>query len=252
MSYDYSTYDLLYETKIQIRDNICIKNPTLEEVIKNKKHHLATTVFTVSTRELFSQFPEVDQLEARYPTIRHLIKDNKNHGNQLLGEILSDEGKTGLDIVLESLQYWTDIPKENFQVLLNGNIICQDPEWIIDKEEFEDLTEIIKRITHHQDNSDYIAPPNMTPTRHKVWLNLFKNRMKKNGRKQSDISDKILILSIQNGAYIPIDEIRKMTYYHFVKLSLFASNQEAYKLRWMLNASEKFETEKDMKHWGDM
>lgn len=249
MSYEVDKYDLLFQTSIPISDYISFKNPTVEEVAKGSNFTKYSSIFVTSTREMFSQFPEVDELELRYPTIRSILIDKEMQDNNFLGMYFGEGKVTGKEILFESLEYWTGIKQEKFKLLANGKIICTSPEWIIDEEEFKNIAELVSMITSYEPNSDFIAPLNMTPTRHKVWMNMYKGRLKRLKRSKGTLADKILVLSISNNSYLPINEIRKMTYFHFCKLSILLSEKEGYELRWMLNASPNFETDTKIAHW---
>lgn len=252
MSYDIDMYDLVYESEFKINEFVTFRNPSVHEVAKNKDFGKYTGILVTSTRELFSQFPEVDTLEKEYPTIIKLLNGKEVDGESFLGAYFADGKKTGSQILFESLSYWTAINIDNFKKLSNGKIVCTNPEWIIDDEEFENIVELVRLMISYEPNSDYIAPTNMTPTRHKTWLTMFKGRMKKSRRKKpGSIADKIMILSISNGGYIPVEEIRKMSFFHFSKLSILLSEKEGYELKWLLNASPNFETDTKVKHWKD-
>lgn len=252
MSFETSKYDLLYNSSIPINEFVSIKNPTVEEVSQDKTFNSSSRIFTISTREIFSQIPEVDQLEAKYPTILSILKDPQLEKENLLGQYFSSGQVTGQQIISQSLEFWTGISQEKFKFLSNGKIICTDPEWIIDEEEFKNISDLIKTIVSYQPNEDFIAPPNMTPTRHKRWMNLFKNRVKKLRNNKTELADKILVLSVSAGGYIPIDEIRKMTYFHFCKLNILLAEKEAYELHWQIKTSPNFEVKDKLKHWKDI
>lgn len=85
MSYQIDRYDLLYESSVKVNDFITFKNPTVEEVAKGSDFTKFSSMFVTSTREMFSQFPEVDSLELKFPTIRSILVDKEMQENNFLG-----------------------------------------------------------------------------------------------------------------------------------------------------------------------
>lgn len=251
MTYSISKYDLLFEKEIRVSDQIVFRNPTVEEVANDNEFMKKTTIFVTSTREMFSQFPQVDELEMKYRSILSILKDQEMQKNNFIGMYFGEKDTPGEEILFRGLSYWTGIEESKFKLLVNGKIICTNPEWIIDEEEFRSISELITMIISYEPNNDFIAPKNMTPTRHKVWMNMYKGRLRKIKRNGTTIADKILILSISGNGYIPIKEIRKMTYFHFCKLNILLSKKEGYEFRWMLNTSDRFEADTKTPHWKD-
>lgn len=249
MSYEVTKFDLLYETSIPVNEFISFKNPKLEEIVRDKSFASYSRIFTISTREIFSQSPHVDELEQKYPTLISILQDPQLTQTNFLGHYFAGGQLTGEEFLFKSFEFWTGVDSSNFKILSNGKIICTSPEWIIDEEEFENISDLIKMITSYEPNEDFIAPPNMTPNRHKRWMALVSGRIDKVRKDKSELADKILILSVSTHGYIPIEEIRKMTFYHFQALLRLTSTKVSYEQVMALKNSPKFDVKDNPKHW---
>ena len=135
--------------------------------------------------------------------------------------------------------------------LTNKKIINEQAKWVIDEKVFLEFCELIKDVTNHQVNEELVAPRNMSERQLGVWEKLYKGRMRKLQKGSRTIGDKILILSISMDSYIPINEIRKMTIFHFNKLYEAISEKESYEAMWDIKMSPKFDSKNsgDSKHW---
>lgn len=247
-----NSIDLLFEKEVKFDDIVSIKIPTVENVAKDKRYGTCSYVFNVSTRELFSPLVNVDELENKYPTIWEMIFDEENDGDIVLGRMLGSEYPASA-VLAECFEYWTGLDKHRFRKLLNGKMVHEDSEWIVDKEKFQTFREAIRQITCYEQNTDLIAPKNMTPTRHARWLPFYKQEIKKIKRQNKNgIADKILILQASFSSYLKASEVLSMTYFQFLNLSRALSEKEAYLRNWEVNMSPKFEADiNKVKHWSD-
>lgn len=241
--------DLLFGKPIKVSENVYLKVPTVEEVAYSEDFNKYTALFTVKTRELFSSHEDVDKLEEMFPSIWKMAFDEDNGGDLLLGMIFG-ASYPGSALIMEALAYWTSLDVNGFQKLGNEKIIHKESEWIIDRKEFRKFCNLIKTVTCYAPNNSMTAPKNMTPSRFKAWEAILKGRLRAAERNKRTLADKILILSISMDSIIPIEEIRKMSYFHFNKLFEALSEKEAYQSRWDLLMSPKFDSDpKAVKHW---
>lgn len=200
-----------------------------------------------STREIFSPYKEVDELEKDFPTIWQMVFTEE--GDALFGKMNGKE--SGKAVIVEAISYWTGLPKEDFQALTNAKIINKNKNWVIDESVFEEICELIKDATNYQANEDLIAPRNMSERTRGIWDKLYKGRLS-TARKGSNqtMADKILILQISTASYIPIEQIKNMSIYHFNKLYSALSEKDAYEAQWQIKMSPKFEaSDNPKKHW---
>lgn len=242
-------FDLLFGKEISVKEGVKIRIPVVEEVAYTQDFGKYTHLFTVTTRELFSSQREVDELEQRFPTVWRMMFGETDEGDFLLGKILGVE-TPGSVVVMEAIAYWTGLDVSGFRKLGNGKMIHVGADWIITEETFDEISEVIKVIIGFEPSTDFIAPKNMSDSRYKAWMNIYKGRVRANQRNKRTLADKILILSISMESFIPIEEIRKMPYFQFSKLYEGLSEKEAYRHRWDVKISPKFESDnKPTKHW---
>lgn len=200
----------------------------------------------VSTRQMFSSLEDVDELEERFPTVWQMAFDKE--GSQIVAQMYN--GETGTDVIIEALSYWTGLDISSFQALTNRKIVNQDKNWIVDEEEFNLISEIVKEITGYEVDSDLIAPRNMSERQLDIWKKTYKGRLRNRQKNSTSLADKIVILSISMESYIPLDEIRKMSVYHFNKLCEGLSEKESYEKQWEIKMSPKFDSGNgNIKHW---
>ena len=245
-------FNLLIGEPIQFDTNIQIKVPTVEEAIKEKNIGLYTIIFTLTTRELFQTLRNIDELENKYPSIWAIIRDDE--ADQHIGSFF-DETKTVSAILMEAFSYWTGLElggDGGFHKHTNGKIVHIESEWVIDYETFREFGDVIKVITAYEPPES--LPPKITSDlRYNTWINLLNNRRKQQERNALSWTDKIMILSIAGSSFIPVDEIRKMSIYHFYRLFNGLNLKEAYETKLAYHLSPKYESDKNpLKHWKEL
>lgn len=242
---------LIQGNKIQISENVYIKNPSVKDVINDNEYQLYSTIFCIDSRELFSAVREVDELEIRYPTAWEMLFDETGRGEFLLGEMLGVPLNTSA-LIINGLSYWTGLNVDGFTKLMNRKIVHEESNWIIDKEMFNSFCSVIRKITCYKKNEDFIAPKNMSDARFAIWERHLKNRKRiASKREGSTIADKILTFQISFNNYIDLEKILDMNYYYFNKLFEGLNEKEIYLRNWDILVSPKFDTSKqsDIKHW---
>lgn len=250
---EYEDIDLLLGKNIRLATNVNLKIPTVSEMVYEKGFSAYVKLFTASTRELFSLAREVDSLERKYPTIWSMLFEEE--GNAILGQMFGFD--SGTQAMFDSLSYWTGLDVDGFKALGNKKIVHAEGGWIIDEAEFNNLSELIVKITHHRPNTDLIAPnpPNKTrlsDAQWRVWEITYKNRVATAQRNGATIADKILILSVSFDSYLPIKEIMEMQIYYFNRLYDALSEKDSYQTQLAIYTSQKFESKSGLKHWKEL
>lgn len=241
--------DLLFGKDIVVNEKVSIKIPKVEDIVYLDNFSKYTSIFTITTRELFSSMREVDELEQKYPTVWKMMFDPTGEGDKILGQVFGEES-LGSDIFIQSLAFWTGLKAEGFQKLSNKKFVNESVDWIIDVGEFNRLAKFIIMITCYEASTSFTAPKNMTEGRFQAWKSLLDGRIKMAQRNQRTMADKILILSISTESYIPIEQIGKMSYFQFCKLYEALTEKEAYKHRWDVRLSTKFDDGgQKLQHW---
>lgn len=240
------TMDLLFGKPLKVTEKVSLHVPTVEDVAYTEKYSAYTQPFITTTRQMFSSLAEVDKLEAEFPTIWGMAFHEE--GNVILGQMFG--GETGINIIIEALSYWTKLDVESFKALSNRKIVNKEANWIIDEEVFNSIGKCVKEIIGYEPDLDLIAPKNMSERQLDIWKKTYKGRMRNRQKNSITFADKIMILSISMDAYIPIDEIRKMTIYYFNKLYEGLSEKESYEKQWEVKMSPKFDSGNGtIKHW---
>lgn len=238
----------LFDDYVKIADKVSIQIPKVEQVARESNYSMYLRVMTLTTRELFSSLREVDEYEDKYPNVWQMVFDKE--GDMIFGQMLGN--KSGLDIIIDTLSYWTGLKSSSFKALSNKKMINEDASWVIDEQVFEEVRQIIIKMTGYEPNEDLVAPRNMSERQFGVWEKLYKGRIRKLSKGGgSTFADKIIILQISMDSYIPLDEIRKMTIYHFNKLYEGLQFKEAYLSQREMLLSPKFESKQNgnPKHW---
>lgn len=243
---------LMLKDPIEIVPNVYLRVPTVREVAHTPEFSIFSRVFMTGTRELFSTFREVDELEEAFPTIWDMLFDESGEGDIFLGNLLGTN-VSGYEIVVRGLAYWTGLDVEGFQKLSTNKIIHRNPDWIIDEKMFMEFRQAIIDMIGYEPNNDYIAPKPMNDAKYNIWKALLDGRLKKAAKGGGrGIADKMLILSISMESYIPINEILDMSIYLFNKTYMALQEKEGYEKQWQLKVSPKFDSEKiQMRDWRD-
>lgn len=242
-------YELLFGRPIKFDNGVYIKSPTIDEAVREPDLAIYTLIFTITTRELFQTLREVDELEKRYPSVWAIMQDEE--ADMHLGSFFADEKPVSATL-MEALSYWTGLTLDGpggFHKHKNGKIVHIESEWIIDYETFTEFAEIIKVITAYEP-PESLPPPITSDSRYKAWMSLLNGRRRKAERNGLSWAHKILILSISTESYIPIENIAKMSLYHFYQLFNALSKKEVYQTKLAYQLSPKFESDsKNLMHW---
>lgn len=242
---------LIFNEPIDFSEKVKIRIPTLYEAVTTDEYFIYSRIFTISTRLIFGQLRNVEELVSSFPTIWEMMFSKDT--DQVLGKVMGYEG-LGSDCLINALVYWTglDNDKENgFKKLGNGKIIHIDSDWVIDKEEFLKFSEIIKMIVCYDPKSEenFIPPRITSDASYKAWMAIY-NRRTKHSKKGSSVADKIGILSVMtNGSILP-ENMKSMPIFLFNKLYDGLQSKEAYERYWQIQVSPKFASDKTtQKHW---
>ncbi|HFI0463188.1 TPA: hypothetical protein ACGO1T_000532 [Streptococcus suis] len=239
---------------VEIADGIKLRVPKIREIIDDSSFATRSYIMTFKTREIFSTAENVDALEKKYPTVFEIMKDPQ--ADLALGKYFGKE--TLSRAVIDAFEYWIyfdEIPEKSneaddgYTLLSNGKIIHGSPEWVIDKDEFYRVANIIKEMTCHKVNDDLIAPTIKSRGQYEAWMSLYKGKLEKMKRNSLTWTDKILILSISTGAYIPIEQILDMTVFTFNKLFQGLSAKESYEKDFLTRLSPNYKVNGSLKHW---
>jgi len=234
--------------------NIFVRSPTIKELAKkdNADFTIYTRLFTASIREIYSGDPKVvDQVEKDFPTIWDAAWDDKM-SFEVSEKLLHMQDIPLLPLIVGGFIYWIgyDVDQiDDFQVLSNQKIVNKKLDWVIDKEVFKDFCMIVKCITLTKADETLIAPKNMSPAKQAIWKTLYDGRMRKIERKVKktgghSLGDDILSLEISSQGFIPMSQIKELTYYQLMNLLKGYAERDASDKEFNIYTSYKFDTEK--------
>ena len=234
---------LLLGEDIPFNDNLNIHVPTIKDIadISEGKFARLFRPFVISTREIFAESPEVDDLEKQFPTLWVCMKDPQVDAS--LGPVF--DTKTVSEAMIASIAYWTQTNIEDYQLLSNGKIISETHDTVFDAAKLSDFGRIIKMLVDYHANKDLIPPRDMSPKQRKMWNSLYKGRKRRAEHSIGmTLADKILILSVTSGKSLA--EVSALNYYQFLNLYDAYEIREATEKQFAIYTSYKFDT-KDMK-----
>ena len=119
--------------------------------------------------------------------------------------------------------------------------------WIIDSQEFQKFSDYIKMITLSEPNEDLIAPKGMAskPNRCKLWLTLYKGRIRKlQKQKSKSLGDRLLLLEAVAPSYLSFSDIGDLNYYQFQNLLSAYSKRYQNDREFAIYTAYKFDTSK--------
>lgn len=227
--------------------------PTINDLLENGQDDLMaySRIFTTTVREQFSGVPEkVDEVEEKYPTFWEIAHDQDMSAS--VGEAMFGEGIDILQMIVAGFAYWTGTEINEYQVMTNGKIVHEKNDFVIDKQEFIDMSNLVTMVTGITPNEDLIAPKGISskPNQQKIWKQLYSGRVRELKKtKSQNLADKILILEALSRSFIPFDEVGKMNYYQFTNLLRSTEIMRANEQNFAIYTSYKFDT-KDMKLTG--
>lgn len=243
---------LVFNEPVQYSEKVNINVPTIYEAVLNPNYGIYVRLFTISTRLMFGQLRNVDQLEAQFPTVWDMMYDDE--ADILLGKILGVD-YAGSQLFIESLEFWTGLKndgEDGFVKLSNKKMIHAELDWVIDKAEFVKISKMIQMISCYNPESEaqFIPPRNMSDAKFDTWTALYKGRSRNANRNSSSIADKIGLLAISTDCAILPEQMKTMSVFLFNKLYDGLQSKEAYEKYWQIQISPKFEGDKHpQKHW---
>lgn len=239
--------------------NINFRIPTIEDLVTTDSVQFAiySRVFTATIREIYSdESARVDQVERDYPTIWDAAWDTEMT-DEVAMKLYKIPDLKLLPMIVGGFAYWIgyDHTKlDDFKPLSNKKIVNEKLDWVIDKDVFKEFCKVVRCVTLSKPNEDLIAPKNQTPNQQKRWDKLYAGRLRKYQResKNDTLGDHILDFEVASQTFVPMDEIKKLTYYQFMNMLKGYGLRDASDKQFSIYTSYKYDT-KDMKikDWRD-
>jgi hypothetical protein len=243
MKIDYT--GLLLGKDPELKEGVKVHVPTVGEITDMgiESYSGLSRPFVATIRELFSASKDVDEIEKQCPTL-WMAKSNEDL-DMMCGKFFGDISLT--NVLIRGMAFWLKSEAEDFEVLSNGKIVNRSLNLVVDEPTFNELGDIIAKITLHKTNDLLIAPRNMSEARRSIWEKLYEGRLKKlKNQKGGSLGDKILILSVISAGTYSFSDIVKLTYFQFESLLKGYLTKQSAERNWAVYTAYKFDT-KEMK-----
>ncbi len=244
-----------YQPKSKETKQIYIYAPTVGEIVSDRdslNFSVFTKIFLVSMREIYASAPEmVDMRENEFPTLWDVAYSGNEAIEKEVVQLMFSLDIPLLALIVQGIAYWTRTDVADYKILTNGKVVNEKLNWIVEKDDFLAISEVVKTITMYAPNEDLIPPRNMKPNQMDVWKKLYEGRMRQLKRKPGSVlADKILILQISANSYIPLKEIEKMNYLQFMGLLKGYAEKEGDEKQFAQFVAYKFDSSKmEITNW---
>lgn len=238
-----------YQPKSEETKQVFIYAPTIGEIIgdrENLNFSVFTKLFSTSIREIYSSAPELaDMREDEFPTLWDIAYSGNEAIEKEVVQLMFSIEIPLVALIVQGIAYWTKTDVDDYRILTNGKIVNEKLNWIVDKDDFIAISDVVKIITMYAPNEDLIPPKHMKPRQLEVWKKLYEGRMRQLKRRPvSCLADKILILQIGANSYIPFEEIKKMNYLQFMGLLKGYAEKEGDEKQFAQFVAYKFDSSK--------
>lgn len=149
-----------------------------------------------------------------------------------------------------SVLYRTDNIRTSDDKLLENKKIIIDDSFIIDRDNYDDLTDVVfKMFFAQRPTKSEEEKVNLPTEKHrKIWETMQNKKKKKALKEEMNLCDIINVVS-HGSVFIPYEQIRRLTYYQLLNSYKTIMKIENYKEFTQFKLSPKFEIKSDMKHW---
>lgn len=244
-----------YQPKSKDAKQVKVYAPTIGE-ISGDKDNLNFSIFTkmlvATTREIYSSAPEMaDSREEEFPTVWDLAYTENEAIEKEACMLMFSVEVPLIALLAQAIAYWTKTDINDYKILSNKKIVNENLNWVVEREDYLALSEIVKTITMYTPNEDLIPPKGMKPHQLQIWKNLYKGRIRQlKNKKVSFLADKILILQISANSFIPFEEIEKMNYVQFMGLLKGYAEKEGDEKQFAQYVAYKFDSSKmELTNW---
>jgi hypothetical protein len=225
--------------------NIVVRQPLISEVVDLGEEEFKKLLlpFLITLDAVFGGADNEEELKREFH-ILDLFFIEVQEGVGLLDNII---GRKALDTLVEAFQYF--LQTDNVKCLYQRKKIVIDDKYLIDEKEFDIIRKVIQQVTGREDVEIEKPPKNMTPRQKDIWTKLQKGRQRKAERDAVYLQDMINYTAFGGNAYIPLDQIDRMTYYQFQNAYKSVMGKDAFNVGMGYKLSQKFEVKDEIEHW---
>lgn len=230
---------------IDKKTQLFVRQPMISEIVDMGENGYNELVmpFTLTSEAVFNGLENEEELVAKFD-IYDLYFAQTEENVFVLDNVFG--GKSALGVLKDSLSYF--LQTDDIEFLIHRKKI-RIGEYLVDREEFMEIREAIQGVSNRQDMQVEKTPKNMTERQKGIWKKLQKGRRRKAEKDAIYLQDMINYVSFGGVAYIPLDQIDRMTYYQFSSAYKSVMGVDAFRIGMGYKLSQKFDVKDDVKHW---
>jgi hypothetical protein len=225
---------------------IYVHQPTVNEIIDMGEDEYGSLVlpYILTTDFVFNGVENEEKLIKQFDMF-DLFFLKVDEEKTILDNLFN--GKKSLDVLSNSLSFF--LKTNDIRILKNRMKIIVNNSYLIDKEEFKNLRNIIQAVTNRKDLEVEKPPKNMTKRQADIWRKLQQGRKRKAEKDAIYTQDMINFIAFGGKSYIPYEEIGKMTIYQMHNAYKSIIGIDAFNIGMQYKLSQKFDVKDDIKHW---
>ncbi|PGA05682.1 AMP-binding protein [Bacillus mycoides] len=234
------------QMEVSKENGIFAHQPRVNEIVDMGEDEFNNLIlpFTINTEIVFNGMEGEEELADRFH-IFDLFFLEIEEGKSVLDGVFG--GKKSTDLLSDSLRYFLKV--DDINVLENRKKIIVNNSYIIDKDEFDRIKQIIQSIVVREDIKVEKAPKNMTPRQKEIWTKLQKGRKRTAEKSAIYLQDIVNYTAFGGTTFIPLEQIDKMTYYQLYNAYTSVIGKDSFNISMGYKLSEKFDMKDAIKHW---
>lgn len=230
---------------IPLNENVSIRQPRMFEIINigEDKFNKYILPYTINLSLLFDD--EVDTSDIDIYEL-FFTEDGGEGGSKVLDGLLEGDS---INLLVESLSFFTGVNIDNIKVLKNRRKIIIDESYVLDKLSFIEFRKLIQAISVRKDLEVEKAPTKMNSRQLDVWKKLQEGRKRKAMRESLKIEDMANFISYCGNTYIPTESLLSMTFFQFNNAYTATISMDNYRTMMEYKLSQKYDVKDEVKHW---
>lgn len=234
---------LFFGKSIPLNEDVSIKQPTVNEIVEMGEDVFGklTLPYTINLDLILD-----DTINKADLSIFDLFFEHIEGEGYVLDNVL---GGDSIEMLVESLSFFTDVDKDNIQVLPKRRKIIISGSYMVDKLSFEEVRKAVQAVTVRKDIEVEKPPQKMTDRQKDIWEKLQVGRRRQALREAIKLEDMANFISFGGNSYVPIESLLKMTYYQFHNAYSAVLSIDSYNIGMSYKLSQKYDVKDEVKHW---
>lgn len=237
--------NIYFGRDIPLDDKISIKQPRILEIIDigEDKFNKYILPYTINLSLLFDDDVDTSNIDV-YELF--FTEDGGEGGSKVLDGLL---GEDSINLLVESLSFFTGVDIDRIKVLKNRRKIIIDESYILDKQSFIEFRKLIQAICVRKDLEVEKPPKKMTDRQRDIWSKLQEGRRRKAMKESLKIEDMANFISYCGNTHIPTESLLSMTFYQFNNAYTATISMDNYRTMMEYKLSQKYDVKDEVKHW---